>query len=272
MGPEDAAGTRSAPQGGRLHAGRRAHRSGCPEATRHPPGLEGALHQGTLCSEPRAALRGRRYRTMQSSPAAAIGNRPRPAAEASRSRGDWAEVEGEPERGSFFQGLKGVYAASHASRPHASLGASCRGTAQEHMVPAGPREPPSAGAAPRTLSGPLARPSFPGPAMETSWDLRGAAARPLDLTRLLSTSQTGWSPDRTLPPAVSSSKRKAIDRPSLVVQWAKDLALSLQALGPLLWCGFDSQWWNFHMLQVQPEKKRFKKGGRPFSWVFVRMK
>ena len=44
-----------------------------------------------------------------------------------------------------------------------------------------------------------------------------------------------------------------------MVQWAKDLALSLQALGPLLWCGFDSQWWNFHMLQVQPEKKGLRK-------------
>ena len=34
---------------------------------------------------------------------------------------------------------------------------------------------------------------------------------------------------------------------SLVVQHVKDLALSLQRLGSLLWHGFDPWPWNFHM-------------------------
>ena len=32
---------------------------------------------------------------------------------------------------------------------------------------------------------------------------------------------------------------------SLVVQWVKDLVWSLQWLGLLLWCGFESWPWNF---------------------------
>ena len=39
-------------------------------------------------------------------------------------------------------------------------------------------------------------------------------------------------------------------RSSLVVQWVKDLVLSLQWLGLLLWCRLDP--WLVHMLQVQP--------------------
>ena len=46
-------------------------------------------------------------------------------------------------------------------------------------------------------------------------------------------------------------------RSSLVVWWVKDLALSLQWLRSLLWCGFDSWTGNFYMLQVQPKKLLF---------------
>ena len=35
-----------------------------------------------------------------------------------------------------------------------------------------------------------------------------------------------------------------------MVQWIKDLALSLQCLGSLLWLGFNPWSGNFHMLQV----------------------
>ena len=40
---------------------------------------------------------------------------------------------------------------------------------------------------------------------------------------------------------------------SLVVQRVKDLVLSLQWLGSLLWCGFHPWPRNFHMLWVQPK-------------------
>ena len=36
-----------------------------------------------------------------------------------------------------------------------------------------------------------------------------------------------------------SCHRKTLDRSPLVAQWFKDLALSLQWLGSLLWCGFE---------------------------------
>ena len=39
------------------------------------------------------------------------------------------------------------------------------------------------------------------------------------------------------------------------MQWVKDLALSLQQLGLLLWCGFDRWPRNFHMLQEWPERE-----------------
>ena len=39
-----------------------------------------------------------------------------------------------------------------------------------------------------------------------------------------------------------------------MVQRVKDLALSLQQLGSLLWCGFDPWHGNFHLLQAQPKK------------------
>ena len=43
-----------------------------------------------------------------------------------------------------------------------------------------------------------------------------------------------------------------------VAQWAKNPALSLQWLGSLLWCRFDSWPRNFGMQQMQPERKRKK--------------
>ena len=41
-----------------------------------------------------------------------------------------------------------------------------------------------------------------------------------------------------------------------MVQWVKDLALSLQCLGLLLWRGFSPWPKNFHMLQVWGRKKK----------------
>ena len=38
----------------------------------------------------------------------------------------------------------------------------------------------------------------------------------------------------------------------------KDLVLSLQQLGSLLWCGFDLWPWDFLRLQVWPKKKKRK--------------
>ena len=40
-----------------------------------------------------------------------------------------------------------------------------------------------------------------------------------------------------------------------MVQCVKNLALSLQWLGLLLWCGFDPWPKNFHMPQAQPKKR-----------------
>ena len=44
---------------------------------------------------------------------------------------------------------------------------------------------------------------------------------------------------------------------SLLVQWVKDLVLSLQHLGLLLWHGFEPFPRNFHMLQAWPPQKMF---------------
>ena len=41
-----------------------------------------------------------------------------------------------------------------------------------------------------------------------------------------------------------------------MAQWVKDLALSLQQLGPLLWHGFNPWLRNFYMPQVQQKKKK----------------
>ena len=41
---------------------------------------------------------------------------------------------------------------------------------------------------------------------------------------------------------------------SFVAQWVKDLALSLQQLGSLLWCGFDLWPGNFYVLQYGKNK------------------
>ena len=43
-----------------------------------------------------------------------------------------------------------------------------------------------------------------------------------------------------------------------MAQYVKDLVLSLQQLGLLLWCGFDPWPRSFHRPQVQPEKKKRK--------------
>ena len=43
---------------------------------------------------------------------------------------------------------------------------------------------------------------------------------------------------------------------SLVVQWVKDPALSLQRLGSLLWCGFSPCLRNFHMLNAGQKNKK----------------
>jgi len=48
---------------------------------------------------------------------------------------------------------------------------------------------------------------------------------------------------------------------SLVVQWVKDPALSLQQLGSLLWCQFDDPWpRNFCMPRKKPKRKEKRKG------------
>ena len=45
------------------------------------------------------------------------------------------------------------------------------------------------------------------------------------------------------------------DRCSLVAQWVKDQALSLQWLGSLLWHGFDPYPGDFSVPQVQPKEE-----------------
>lgn len=44
-----------------------------------------------------------------------------------------------------------------------------------------------------------------------------------------------------------------------VAQWVKNLALSLQRLRVLLWCGFDPRPGNFHMPRAWPKKREKKK-------------
>ena len=62
----------------------------------------------------------------------------------------------------------------------------------------------------------------------------------------------------TVPPLFTLSK-KILIRTSLVAQWIKDLILSLQWLGLLLWLMFECQTRNFHMSWTQPKKKKKKK-------------
>ena len=50
------------------------------------------------------------------------------------------------------------------------------------------------------------------------------------------------------------------ERSSHVAQQVKDLVLSLQWLRSLLWHGFNPWPGNFHMLQVQPKKKKKNEG------------
>ena len=52
---------------------------------------------------------------------------------------------------------------------------------------------------------------------------------------------------------------------SLEGQWLKDLVLSLQQLGSLLWCGFHLWPGNFHILQAQPKKKKEEISGVPLT-------
>ena len=44
-----------------------------------------------------------------------------------------------------------------------------------------------------------------------------------------------------------------------MVQWLKDLVLSLQQLKSLLWCGFDPWPWNFHKLPGAAKNKQTNK-------------
>ena len=61
----------------------------------------------------------------------------------------------------------------------------------------------------------------------------------------------------------SPNKKMVIIGSSLVVQWVKDRALSLQWLRSLLWLRFDSWPRNFHMpRQAQTKKKKKKKKKR----------
>ena len=55
--------------------------------------------------------------------------------------------------------------------------------------------------------------------------------------------------------------KKTKVRSSLVVQQVRDLAVSLQQLGSLLWCGFNSWARNFHMMRAQLKKKKKKRVG-----------
>ena len=50
--------------------------------------------------------------------------------------------------------------------------------------------------------------------------------------------------------------KKGISQGSLVAQWVKDPALSLQWLRSLLWCGFDPKPRKFHMPWEWPKKKK----------------
>ena len=66
----------------------------------------------------------------------------------------------------------------------------------------------------------------------------------------------------------SKDTLKNVKRSSFVAQWIKDLVLSLQPPGSLLWCGFDSWPGNFHMLRAQPKRKKKKKKVKkqPTDW------
>ena len=55
-----------------------------------------------------------------------------------------------------------------------------------------------------------------------------------------------------------------------MAQWVKDLALSLQQLGSLLWHMLDLWPRNFHMPQVQPKKKKKKKKKKSILRHFLR--
>ena len=56
---------------------------------------------------------------------------------------------------------------------------------------------------------------------------------------------------------------------SLVAQWAKDPALSLQQLGSLPWCRFNPWPRKFHMLQEQPKEKKKDKGWKKTFYFYL---
>ena len=58
------------------------------------------------------------------------------------------------------------------------------------------------------------------------------------------------------------------NRRSLVVQQVKDLALSLQQFGSLLWHGLCTWPRNFHMLRAWPRNKN-KKREEKYTLIFV---
>ena len=53
-----------------------------------------------------------------------------------------------------------------------------------------------------------------------------------------------------------------------VAHWDKDLVLSVQCLGLLLWCRLDPCPGNFHMLQAWPKKKKKEREREMFSHIF----
>ena len=65
---------------------------------------------------------------------------------------------------------------------------------------------------------------------------------------------------------------KKMPRNSLVAQQVKDLVLSLQWLGSLLWCGFDTWTQSLHMSWARPGKKKKKevcKTHRCLRWINI---
>ena len=67
--------------------------------------------------------------------------------------------------------------------------------------------------------------------------------------------------------------KRRLTQNSVVAQWVKDLVLSLQWLGLLLWLGFSLWPRHFHMAPMQPKKHKQKRHiGRDtllFHWIFL---
>ena len=62
-------------------------------------------------------------------------------------------------------------------------------------------------------------------------------------------------PGLGIPKPHPKSKKEVISESSLMAWWVKDLAVSLQQLGSLLWYRFDPWLGNFYMPQVQLKNK-----------------